>query len=220
MFVHLNIKIPEVAKQLSSRLSGQRLYETPEGKIYPSITTCLSPLKEEILLQWRERVGNKEADAECEWARKRGEATHFALEEFLKNKSINGHPLLVRMLVEDLKPYLLKINNIHCQEQILFSDFFKIAGRCDCIAEYDNLLSIIDFKGSKRPKRIEWIKDYFLQVAFYAYSYYERTGYKIEQSVILIANEQGAASEFIVKPWEYWKELKEIRKNYKERFGI
>jgi hypothetical protein len=219
-FKHLNIKIPEVAKQISQDGSGKRLYQTPKGEIYPSITTVLAPLKEEILASWRQRVGDIVADQESQWGKDRGNAIHLAAEEFLQNKKLSGHPLLVRMLLEDLMPSLRKINNIHCQETPLYSDHFRIGGRCDCIAEYNHKLSIIDFKGSKRVKRVEWITDYFMQTAFYAYAYWERTGTKIEQCVILIANEQGAASEFIEKPWDWWPELKKVRQDYKERFGI
>jgi|ERR1035441_7888554 genome maintenance exonuclease 1 len=220
MYEHLNIQIPELAVQETQDGSGQRLYRTPKGDLYPSITTILSPLKKEIITKWRERVGNKVADIECQWGRERGTAIHLAVEEFIKNKGLVGQPLLVRMLVEDLMPYLRKIGKIHCQEVPLFSDLFRTAGRCDCIAEYSNKLSIVDFKTSKRPKRIEWIEDYFLQTSFYAYAYWERTGYKIEQSVILIATEQGQAQEFIVYPWLYWKKLKDVRKDYKDEFGI
>jgi CRISPR/Cas system-associated exonuclease Cas4 (RecB family) len=144
----------------------------------------------------------------------------LAIEDFLKNKLLQGHPLLIRMLLEDLRPYLCKINSIHCQEQVLYSDKYKIAGRCDFIGEYDHLLSVVDFKGSKRSKKEEWIKDHFLQTSFYAYAYYERTGWKINQCVILMANEQGSGQEFIVKPWDYWNELKKVRQDYKEKFGI
>ena len=193
MFKHLNIEIAEVAKQVTQD-GGPRLYKTPYGNIYPSITTILAPLKREILEKWRLRVGDKVADAESKWGRDRGSAIHLGVELVLKNESLSGHPMLVRMLVEDLMPYLRKINNIHCQEQSLYSDYFQTGGRCDTIAEYGGVLSIIDFKGSKRTKRIEWVQDYFLQVSFYAYAYWERTGKKIEQGVILIANEQGQAS--------------------------
>lgn len=220
MYQHLNIKIPKLAKQISQDGTGTRLYETPDSNIYPSITTILSPIKEDILAKWRNRVGDVVADKESQWGKDRGTAIHLAIEDLLKNKSLNGHPMLVRMLVEDLMPYLRKIGVIHCQETPLYSDYFKTAGRCDCIAEYDGKLSIVDFKGSKRTKKREWITDYFMQTAFYAYAYWERTGYKIEQCVVLIANEQGQSSEFIEKPWDWWKELKVVREKYKDRFGI
>ena len=219
-YKHLNIEIPDLAKQLTPDGSGQRLYQTPNGKVYPSITTILAPIKKDAIALWKQKVGNQIADYETRWARERGTAIHFAIEELIKNKSLEGHPLLVRMLIEDLMPYLKKLNNIHCQEQVLYSDFFQTAGRCDCIAEYNKLLSIIDFKGSNRTKKEEWIKDYFLQTSFYAYAYYERTKRKIQQCVILIANESGTASEFIVKPWDYWKELKQIRNEYREKYHI
>jgi genome maintenance exonuclease 1 len=219
MYKHLDIQISDIARQISQH-GGQRLYQTPTGEIYPSITTVLAPLKKEIIQQWRYRVGDEVADAESQWGRDRGNALHLACEELLKNKPISGHPLLIQILVEDLKPYLRRINNIHCQEQVLYSDLFKIGGRCDCIAEYNNILSVVDLKGSKRPKRNEWITDYFIQTSFYAYAYFERTKRKINQCVILMASDQGQAQEFIVKPWDYWSDLKQIRKQYKENFHI
>ena len=213
-YYHLDIQIPEVAVQITKDGSGERFYRTPDGNVYPSITTVLAPLKKEILDKWRERVGDKVADAESQWGKDRGSALHLAIEQFLKNESLVGHPLLIRMLVEDLIPFLRKINNIHCQEQPLYSDYFSTAGRCDTIAEYDDILSVIDYKGAKRTRKEEWITDYFIQTSFYAYAYYERTGYKINQCVILMAHEQGQAKEYIVNPWDWWKELKKIRKEY------
>lgn len=220
IYNHLNIQVPKIAKQLAPDGSKIRLYETPEGMIYPSITTILSPLKTEILARWREKVGVTVANFESNWAKDRGSALHLAIEKLLQNENISGHPLLVKMLVEDLKPYLRKINNIHCQEQVLYSDRFKIGGRCDLIAEYDGKLSVIDFKGSNRTKKKEWIDDYFIQCSFYAYAYWERTHSTIKQIVILIANERGAASEFVEIPWNWWEKLKEIRKQFKEVNGI
>ncbi len=214
---HLNIKISEVAKQISiDGQGGPRLYQTPADKIYPSITTVLGPMKAEIIANWRARVGDKVADFESQWGKDRGTLLHDGVECVLKNRSIKDKALLIRMLIEDLRPNLLKINNIHCQEQALYSDKFEIGGRCDTIGEYDGVLSVIDFKGSKRAKRESWIEDYFLQVSYYAYAYYERTGYQIKQGVILIANAEGPAQEFIVKPWEYWTRLFEVRKAYRE----
>jgi genome maintenance exonuclease 1 len=220
MFIHTPVVISEVATQVSIDGKGPRLYKTPKGDIFPSITTILAPLKEEILREWRKRVGDKEADRASNWGKTRGTALHLALEHYLDNKSLAGHPLLVRALLEDLLPYLKKINNISCQESTLYSDIFRIGGRTDCIADYGGTLSVIDFKGSGRSKREEWIEDYFIQGAFYAWAFYERTGIKAEKIVILIANEQGIASEFISEPHLWWKKLKEVREEYKRRFKI
>jgi len=220
IYEHLNIQIPEKAVQVSQDGTGKRLYRIPNGDLFPSITTILSPLKTEILKQWRARVGDEIADAESKWARERGSALHLGIEDLLKNKSIKDHPLLIQMLIDDLKPYLLKIGKIYCQETPLYSEYFKIAGRVDCIAEYDGLLSVIDFKGSNRTKKREWIKDHFMQTAFYANAFWERTGYKVQQDVILMANEQGQSAEYIEKPWDWWNDLKKVRKEYQERFGI
>jgi genome maintenance exonuclease 1 len=219
-FNHLNIVVPQVAKQITQDGTGKRLYQVPDGQIYPSITTVLEPLKREILEKWRERVGDDVADAESRWGRDRGSALHLACEDLIENKLICGHPMLIRMLIEDLMPYILRINNVHCQETVLYSNKFRIAGRVDLIAEYNGLLSIIDFKGSKRSKKREWITDYFMQTAFYAYAYWERTGYKVQQCVVLMANEQGPAQDYVENPWDWWSELKRVRKQYYEENGI
>src|ERR1039458_2555289 len=109
MYEHLNIQIPEIAVQETPDGSGQRLYRTPKGNLYPSITTILAPLKEDIISEWRNRVGDKIADAESRWGKNRGTALHLAAEDFLNNKSLKNHPLLVQMLIQDLMPYLKKI---------------------------------------------------------------------------------------------------------------
>jgi hypothetical protein len=220
MFTHKIVEIQHPAKQITQDGTGKRLYQTPFGDVYPSITTVLSPMKEEILAAWRKRVGDKVADFESQWGKDRGTAIHEAIELVLKNKSIVGHPLLVRMIVQDLMPYLHLIDNILAQEQALFSNKFRIAGRCDTIAEYKGILSVIDFKGSKRPKKREWIEDYFIQTSFYAAAFFEQTGIKIPQCVILIGTEQGQPQEFIIRPWDYWDQLKEVREIYRQRENI
>ena len=86
-----------------------------------------------------------------------------------------------------LRFLLGNINNIVGLEVPLFSDLLRIAGTCDCIAEYNGQLSIIDFKTSRKPKREEWIDDYFMQTFAYALMFEEMTGLEIKQIVILVA---------------------------------
>jgi genome maintenance exonuclease 1 len=79
------------------------------------------------------------------------------------------------------------IDNIYCIEAPLHSDILKVAGTADCIAEYNGVLSVIDFKTSRKPKREDWIEDYFIQAFFYSAAFFEMTGALPEQIVILIA---------------------------------
>jgi genome maintenance exonuclease 1 len=99
-------------------------------------------------------------------------------------------------MFKHLKPFLDKINNIHVLEGALYSDKLKLAGRVDCIAEYENELAIIDFKSSTEPKKREWIENYIAQECAYAMMYYERTGIKVKKLVTLIACEDGEIQVF------------------------
>ena len=101
------------------------------------------------------------------------------------------------------RPLLDRIDNIHGQEVALYSDHLRLAGRVDCIAEYNGKLSIIDFKTAAKPKRKEWIDNYFAQAAAYAIMYEERTDIPIDQSVIMIAVEGDEPQVFIEKRDNY-----------------
>ena len=82
---------------------------------------------------------------------------------------------------------LSNINNIYGLETPLHSDKLRVAGTADCVADYNGVLSVIDFKTSRKTKREEWIEDYYIQTMFYAAAFFEMTGAIPEQVVILIA---------------------------------
>ena len=103
----------------------------------------------------------------------------------------------------NFRPLLDRIDNIHGQEIALYSDHLRLAGRVDCIAEYEGKLSIIDFKTSAKPKRKDWIGSYFAQAAAYAVMYEERTGIPIDQSVIMVAVEGDDPQVFVEKRDNY-----------------
>ena len=102
---------------------------------------------------------------------------------------------------------LLKVNNVHAQEAGLYSDKYKVAGRVDCIAEYDGKLSIIDFKTSSKERSDEWNESYYIQASAYAEMFEERTGIKINQIVILVVTEHGVVQEFVKTKDEYLPKL-------------
>ena len=86
-----------------------------------------------------------------------------------------------------LRFLLGNINNIVGVEIPLFSDLLRVAGTTDCIAEYNGKLSVIDFKTSRKPKKEEWIDDYYMQTFAYKLMFEEMTGIEIKQVVILVA---------------------------------
>ncbi len=102
-----------------------------------------------------------------------------------------------------LKPLLHNIDNIRCTEISLYSDELRLAGTCDCIAEYNDKLSIIDFKTSRKQKKESWIENYFLQATAYSEMYDYLTNVKIDQIVILISGEDGTISEFVKDVSQY-----------------
>lgn len=176
-----------------------RKYYTETGAAYPSVTTVLGVLSRDSIKAWRKRVGNEEANKISGQAATRGTKIHLLCEKVLDNEEIDTSKLSLLDLEiwNEFKPLLNRIDNIHAQEIALYSDHLRLAGRVDCIAEFDGKLSIIDFKTSKKPKKKEWIENYFAQAAAYAIMYEERTGIPINRSVIMIAVEGDDPQIFI-----------------------
>jgi genome maintenance exonuclease 1 len=108
------------------------------------------------------------------------------------------------------------VNNVWFQEQFLYSDRLKCAGQVDCIAEFDGELSIIDFKTSRKPKKAEWITNYFIQASFYAAAFYERTGVPIKQGVIVIMVDGEDPQVFKINTYDYLSHFLSVRKKYRE----
>ena len=178
-----------------------RKYYTETGAAYPSVTTVLGVLSRDSIKEWRNRVGNEEANKISGQAATRGTKIHLLCEKVLDNEEIDTSKLSLLDLEiwNEFRPLLDRIDNIHAQEIALYSDHLRLAGRVDCIAEFDGKLSIIDFKTSKKPKKKEWIENYFAQAAAYAIMYEERTGIPINRSVIMIAVEGDDPQIFIEK---------------------
>ncbi len=219
MFVHLNNE-PLIDLQAITTDSG-RLYLTPDGNKYPSVTTVIGTTSKKSILQWRKRVGEAEANRISSRAASRGTNLHLMNEDYLNNmfnEEKYKDKVLPLFMFKHLKPFLDRINNIHVLEGALYSDKLKLAGRVDCIAEYENELAIIDFKSSTEPKKREWIENYIAQECAYAMMYYERTGIKVKKLVTLIACEDGEIQVFqeydIMK---YMKVLMEYIRAYEEQ---
>lgn len=180
--------------------NGKRYYTLPNGKVVPSVTTVIGAKQKQSIIEWRKRVGEEEANRVSRQAASRGTNTHKLIENYLNNEPLGGNimPDAKKMFV-DLKPFLNKIDNIHYQEQSLWSDRIEMAGRVDCIGEYNGVLSIIDFKTSKRVKKKEDIPEYFAQCTAYALMYEELVGDPIDQLVVLMAVNDSPPLVFIEK---------------------
>lgn len=206
--------LPDLTVENSA--TGRRYYITPNGDKYPSITTVLGAKDKPHLTQWRHMLGNKAADKETKRCADRGTAIHDMCEKYLFNADhpTKNHSAEHVRGFNQLKFRLNKINNIRAQEVALFNDWLQVAGRVDCIGEYDGVLSIIDFKTSNNNKDVSMIDDYFKQCTFYALAWEEMTGELIEDIVILMSVEKGMVPMVHKEKIENWIHplLKDIRK--------
>ena len=210
-------------------IDGKRYYVTPTGNRYPSITTVISnnSKKQEGLAKWRQRVGKDKAQATSTRAAGRGTRYHKLVEDYLNNeldKSKYHDMPLPWFMFNTSQKVLDRINNIYLQEAALYSDTLEIAGRVDCIAEFDGELSIIDFKTSAKQKKEQYLFDYYVQECGYACMLQEVYGLTVKQLVTIVATEEGEAQVSVVPPKkEYLITLQEYIQEYKsknvEQFG-
>lgn len=196
---HVQVELP---KLLRINEAGRRMYETPNGTRYPSVTTVTSLRGKKELFEWRKRVGEEEANRISARAARRGTNIHSLCEDYLNNKNVKIN-IFDSEMWNSFKPLLTRIDNVHCLEGMLFSHKLEVAGTVDCIAEFDGILSIIDFKTSRRVKNLEDIPGYFIQTAMYAVSYAEMTGTQAKQLVILMAIDDEEPRVFI-QPTAHW----------------
>ena len=225
MFNHVPVKLPQLT---ATNKNGVRLYETPEGKFYPSITTILSIRKKEGLFEWRKKVGNEVANYVAGKAARRGTKVHQMCEDYLNNMQSNfpdkfdehKKDFLPWCLFKQLREKVLhNIDNIYVQEASLYSDKYKLAGRVDCISQYKGVPSVIDFKTSTKERSDDWNENYYIQGTAYSEMFHERTGISTSQVVILVITEDGTVQEFIKNKYDYLDDLSEAIEEWSTQNG-
>ena len=195
-FIHLDLLTPIEMEARTDEETGKRVYFTPEGNKYPSCTTVIgsNPTKMKGIMKWRRQVGEEKANNISKRSTTRGTKYHSIVEDYINNElNLEDHsdqPLPVVMFKHS-KDTLDRINKIYLQEAALYSDVLRLAGRVDCIAEFDGRLSIIDFKTSAKPKRVKYLYDYFVQECAYACMLKERYDLHVEQLVTIVVCEDG-----------------------------
>jgi len=220
-FVHDPIEINNLE---TIEEEGRRLYVTPSGQKYPSITTVLSILGKEAIMKWRKRIGEEEANKISARASSRGTRIHKMCEDYLNNvlhESIDKYGWSdvenFRALQKVLDKY---VDQVRVQEAALYSDYMQVAGRVDAIANFDGKLSVIDFKTSSKLKEERYIQNYFMQTAGYAVMFEERTGIPISRIVVLIAVDHEEPQIFVRKRDDYIEQFIDVRLEYKRQTGI
>ena len=213
-FNHVPVELPELK---TTTIDRKRFYITPKEKYYPSITTVLSIRNKKGLMEWRKRVGDEVANYVSGKAASRGTKVHHMCEDYLNNMETDfpdkwekhKNDFLPWCLFGQLKnKVLINISDIYGQECGLYSDKYRVAGRVDCIAKYNGVLSIIDFKTSTKERSDSWNENYYIQCSAYAEMFTELTEIDISQIVILVVTEDGVVQEFIKDKNDYLDALR------------
>lgn len=215
-FIHENVELTEMNAVTTD--SGRK-YKTPEGVNLPSITTVLSILSRESIAKWRAKVGHAEANRISHRASTRGTAVHEIIEKYVNNDPNfkEGYTPDIIASFLDLKPILdERLTKVYAQEAPLYSNHLGVAGRVDCVGIFDGKPSIIDYKTSMKPKRKDWIKNYFMQESAYAIMWEERTGQPITQLVTIISVDGNDPQVFIEHRDNWVRPLRETIEKYNE----
>ncbi len=200
-----------------------RVYKRQDGKQYPSITTVMSWLKKDVIQEWRNRVGEDEANKVTQTATTRGTRLHDIAEKYLCNdiNYIDNKNYILKLQFDPIKKILDKnVDNIFCIEKSLYSDFLGVAGKSDCISHYKGKPAIIDFKTSRTEKRKEDIDTYFMQASAYAIMFEELTGISIPKIVIIMSVNGIDTVVFEEKRNKYCDKLIDSIREYKLKNNI
>lgn len=214
-FIHVD-KTWQIEDLKTVTKDNGRWYNSPIGNL-PSVTTVTGWEKSEFFKKWR-----KNNPEESKRVLSRGNLLHKTIEDYINNEDIdlNELPINEAKLFLNIKPLIDRIDNVYELEVPLWSKSTMLAGRADCVGEYDGKLSIIDFKGSTRPKRKEDILNYFMQATAYSIAWQERTGIAIDNIVILISCDGGQVQEFEDTPIRYAKALLDVIEGYHKQATV
>jgi len=199
---------------LRETINGSRKYATPDGEKLPSVTTILDATKSEeskqALNNWRKRVGVQKAQEITTEAAGRGTRMHKWLEDYIKTGVLNepgSNPYSLQshsMAQSIISQGLVKCNEYWGTEVPLY--YPKIyAGTTDLAGIHDGDEAIMDHKQTNKPKKREWIDDYFVQLAAYANAHNEVHGTKIRKGVIFMCSADNLYQEFILEGTEFDK---------------
>jgi ATP-dependent exoDNAse (exonuclease V) beta subunit len=217
-FNHVKLHSLDFDLKAETTESG-RLYATPTGEKYKSITTVLGNHNKQAIMEWRKNVGEERANKISSKAALRGTRVHKICEDYINNDTTDFQ---LNMLMPDLKELFFKIRpiidenlgDVYSQEQALYSHKLRIAGRVDLIGMWNGKLSVIDFKTSTKQKEEENIQNYFMQCTAYALMFSELTGMWIDDIVVLIATEEGSPQIFERQIHDYQKPLMQYIDKY------
>lgn len=215
MFIHEKVELEDLRTLTTD---GKRLYQTPSGQLYPSVTTITGLHGKEAIIAWRKRVGEEEANKISTKAANRGTKVHKMCEDYLNNSlDLKSHMPNSLALFRQIQPFIDKyVEIVYGIECPLYSDHLRVAGRTDCVAMFHGKPAIVDFKTASKPKSEDFILNYFMQCSAYAVMFEERTGIAIPRIAILVAVEGDQPQLFVKKRDDYIDQFISYRNKYDE----
>lgn len=217
------VEMPKLTPLKTEEVDGKRYYIAPSGAKLPSVTTVLGHSKKHIIKEWRERVGQDEAQKISTRASIRGTKFHNMMEKYLMNDKTLFENVMpdMKQAFYDVQKTVDLIDNIHYIECPLYSEKLGVAGRTDCIGEFAKTLSVIDFKTATKPKKEEWIDNYFEQGTAYALMYEELVGEPINQIVIIISVDGEIEPQVFIRDTKHYvASLFDKIQAYKEAYNV
>ena len=205
------------------RIDGEtRLYETPQGNRYPSVTTVLGKMTDKSALDaWKKRVGEDEAARVSSRAASRGTNIHTMCEKYILGEEIDTSMPHNMLMFNQIKKVLdERVDMIRATECTLFSDHLRVAGTTDLVANFDGRLSIIDYKTSSKLKRKDWIESYFLQASLYSFMLWEMENIAVKDIVIIIGVDDSLEAQvFVERPQNYLEKAADLVKSYHKLYS-
>ena len=216
-------------QQINDPVSGKRVYLTPGGTKTPSVTTILSATKDQThLLEWKKRVGEENAKQISKEAAGVGTAMHANLERFILGQTRQPGKNLVHVQANKMADVIIQnglkdVNEVWAMEQSLyFPELYS--GTTDLVGVYKNEPAICDYKQTNKPKKKEWIEDYFIQLTAYIMAHNEVYGTNIRRGVVFMCSRDLQYQQFDLMPneFEHWQTmwLNKVEDYYQNHYQI
>jgi len=190
------------------QVNGKRLYETPDGNAVASVTTILDATKDKThLIAWKKRVGEKKAQEIVTEAAGVGTRMHKYLEDYIEfgewpQPGSNPYAQQAHSMAQVIKDNVMDDVEVWGSEVNLYMPNMY-AGTTDLVGTYKGEPAIMDFKQTNKPKKEEWVVDYFLQLVAYAEAHNEVYGTDIREGHVFMCSRAGEYQQFDVWPDEY-----------------
>jgi genome maintenance exonuclease 1 len=196
--------------QVNDPVTRKRVYQTPDGESLPSVTTILGATKDMTALnEWRKRVGEANAAQITKEAAGVGTAMHANLERFLigEQRQPGNNPVHVqanKMADVIITNGLSKVNEVWAMEQSLYFPGLY-SGTTDLVGVYDGEPAVMDHKQTNKPKKAEWVEDYYVQLVAYILAHNEVYKTDIRRGVIFMCSRDFQYQQFTLEPKDFNK---------------